>query len=459
MNVFDSHVLRNTGFSSSIEDYEHNAATENVYFPAGRSSTAHVFITAQSLPSASFGNRHIFLKFIAPGTSDFIIDHGTGELVERAGYLAFGAPESDYRPSRWGDFREDLRYTDHFDNAEVGLIYFGERYYSPTLNRWISRDPLVVGGAVGEADPFVFVNDSPIRYVDPFGLDGCDSSSLGCDPSQQGLWGAISGAWDWVSGHVGGGGRSSRSGASGGGSSAAPPPPPQRPPPSITYTPSSTGGDAPVIVGAPSTSTPSGQADTGPSVSEYQETFLVDYNHCNPDDPSGVSCTYSTTKLIELSSYCELNPSGACAASISEDRLKTAVIAGEVAATSVLGPLAAGVELAVAESILPSTLARVIPRGIEATTLGRVGATDVFVTVPEDIAGMNAAQIAQRLTIAESPTGYQILQFPTPAEGLASPVFRTELGFVGRGYTAGGAREFVIPNGPIPPGTTIRTVP
>ena len=105
-----------------------------------------------------------------------------------------------------------------------------------------------------------------------------------------------------------------------------------------------------------------------------------------------------------------------------------------------------------AESVLPSTLARVIPGGIDATTLGRAGAVDVFVTVPEDIAGMNSAQIAQRLTIPQSSTGYQIIQFPTPTQGLASPVFRTDPGFVGGGYTAGGAREFVIPNGPIPSG-------
>jgi RHS repeat-associated protein len=107
----------------------------------------------------------------------------------------------------------------------------------------------------------------------------------------------------------------------------------------------------------------------------------------------------------------------------------------------------------------PSTLARVIPNGIPATTLGPPGAADVFVTTPEAIAGLDSAGIAQRLTIPQSPSGFKIMQFPTPETGLASPVFRTNPGFVGNGYTAGGAPEFVIPNGPIPPGTTITTVP
>lgn len=75
------------------------------------------------------------------------------------------------------------------------------------------------------------------------------------------------------------------------------------------------------------------------------------------------------------------------------------------------------------------------------------------------IAGMNASQIAQRLTIPDSPTGFRIIEFSTPQNGIASPVFRTDPGFIGGGRTLGGAREFVISNGPIPLDSTIRTVP
>lgn len=52
----------------------------------------------------------------------------------------------------------------------------------------------------------------------------------------------------------------------------------------------------------------------------------------------------------------------------------------------------------------------------------------------------------------------RITGFDTPASGLASPVFRTNPGFVGSGLTSGGAREFVVPNGPIPGGALMRTV-
>jgi hypothetical protein len=69
---------------------------------------------------------------------------------------------------------------------------------------------------------------------------------------------------------------------------------------------------------------------------------------------------------------------------------------------------------------------------------------------------MSASQISQRLTIPPS-NSFNIIEFETPLSGIASPIRRTNPGFVGNGLTAGGAREFVLPNGPIPLGQTIGT--
>jgi hypothetical protein len=59
---------------------------------------------------------------------------------------------------------------------------------------------------------------------------------------------------------------------------------------------------------------------------------------------------------------------------------------------------------------------------------------------------------------SREPDGLQVIEFATPEEGLASPVFRTNPGFVRGGVTSGGAPEFVLPNGPIPAGATITVV-
>ncbi len=101
---------------------------------------------------------------------------------------------------------------------------------------------------------------------------------------------------------------------------------------------------------------------------------------------------------------------------------------------------------------VPTRLARVVPEEFGgAPTLGRPGTPDVFVTAANDLAGISTSNgIAERLTLL-SPDGkpipgpFRVLEFDTPA-GIASPIRRTNPGFVGGGRTAGGAREFVIPN-------------
>ena len=105
---------------------------------------------------------------------------------------------------------------------------------------------------------------------------------------------------------------------------------------------------------------------------------------------------------------------------------------------------------------VPGTLARVVPGHVNPKTLGTTA--DVFVTDAKALKGLNAKQIADKLTIPQNSSGFKVIEFPTPSSGIASPVFRNNPGFVGGGRTAGGAPEFVIPNGPLPAGATTRAV-
>jgi RHS repeat-associated protein len=123
---------------------------------------------------------------------------------------------------------------------------------------------------------------------------------------------------------------------------------------------------------------------------------------------------------------------------------ETAAAAGEVAG---------GIANPVSE-----TLARVVPGNVKPTTLGRAGDADVFVTNAKELRGLSAKQISEKLTIPES-SSFRVIEFPSAnIQGIASPVNRTNAGFVGRGRTAGGASEFVVPNGSIPKGSVERIV-
>jgi len=52
-------------------------------------------------------------------------------------------------------------------DAKTGLYYYGERFYDPNLQRWLNRDPI---GEYGGINLYGFVNNNPLRYVDPYGL-------------------------------------------------------------------------------------------------------------------------------------------------------------------------------------------------------------------------------------------------------------------------------------------------
>jgi RHS repeat-associated protein len=106
------------------------------------------------------------------GSTSLVVDKATSELVEATTYLGYGARESDYRPGRWEGFREDYGFTGKEEDQEVGLTYFGKRFLSPYLGRWVSADPLGVH-RVNHADPnlYAYVHGTVLSYIDPRGLD------------------------------------------------------------------------------------------------------------------------------------------------------------------------------------------------------------------------------------------------------------------------------------------------
>lgn len=104
------------------------------------------------------------------GSAAFVIDKDSGEVVERTAQQAFGKVESDYRPDRWGNNREDFKFTGKEEDIEVGATYFGARFYSPHIGRWMSADPLTIHGFGADPNPYAYVGGRVSSYVDPFGL-------------------------------------------------------------------------------------------------------------------------------------------------------------------------------------------------------------------------------------------------------------------------------------------------
>ncbi len=175
IRVFPSLTLTGASFET---DYTDTDATEQLYLPMAHVVYDTAYNTTNALPAAGAnGALHVFFAVGDHlGSTSFVIDQGTSELVERPTYQPFAQVESDYRPARWGAFREVMRHSGHEDDARVGLIYFGARYYAPQLTRWVSPDPLAIHGLGADLNPYAYVGGSPVTNIDPFGLEDCDGS-------------------------------------------------------------------------------------------------------------------------------------------------------------------------------------------------------------------------------------------------------------------------------------------
>ncbi len=116
------------------------------------------------------------------GTPRMIVNKsGSMGSVKRHDYLPFGEEISGAggRTPAMGYTADGVRQklTSKERDGETGLDYFGERYYSSTMGRFTTVDPL--GGSARLSNPqsmnrYTFVLNNPLRYVDPDGLKDKD---------------------------------------------------------------------------------------------------------------------------------------------------------------------------------------------------------------------------------------------------------------------------------------------
>ena len=106
----------------------------------------------------------------ANGNVGQLVDATTGAVVAHYEYNPFG--RQTYASGVVGNaFRFSTKYND--DELDSPLVYYGCRYYSPELGRWLTRDP------VGEEDGFglySFVNSNPVNKRDKWGLFTLDEA-------------------------------------------------------------------------------------------------------------------------------------------------------------------------------------------------------------------------------------------------------------------------------------------
>jgi RHS repeat-associated protein len=92
------------------------------------------------------------------------ITNNIGAVQNHIRYDSFGKITSQTN----ANFNTRFNYTGREFDAETGLYFYRSRYYDPVVGRFIGED--LIGFAGGDANLYRYVGNSPVNFVDPFGL-------------------------------------------------------------------------------------------------------------------------------------------------------------------------------------------------------------------------------------------------------------------------------------------------
>jgi RHS repeat-associated protein len=115
--------------------------------------------------------------------SYYLADH-LGSIAQTTNSAGAVTLTREYDP--WGNLLQGsttggYAFTGREWDPEAGLHYYRARYFDSTVARFISEDPL---GPAGGTNRYAYVTNSPLRYLDPFGLSrtGLPPQNPPCTP-------------------------------------------------------------------------------------------------------------------------------------------------------------------------------------------------------------------------------------------------------------------------------------
>ena len=87
-----------------------------------------------------------------------------GTIVASYAYDAFG---NTMQKSGVKADELKMRFSTKYSDDESGLYYFGRRFYSPRIARWLTRDPIEEDGGL---NLYAYCGNASVDNVDPYGL-------------------------------------------------------------------------------------------------------------------------------------------------------------------------------------------------------------------------------------------------------------------------------------------------
>jgi RHS repeat-associated protein len=137
------------------------------------------------VPGGVDAGEYVF-TYDANGNVAQVLDLSAGSaaaaIVAHYEYDPYGGVVNDLSGYTYAE-ANPIRFSTKYWDAETGLGYWGYRYYSARLGRWLSRDPI---GETGGTNLYAAVRNSPTKWVDPDGqrilrpIGGPDDTLCSC---------------------------------------------------------------------------------------------------------------------------------------------------------------------------------------------------------------------------------------------------------------------------------------
>jgi RHS repeat-associated protein len=118
---------------------------------------------------------------VSAGTTNSYLPDALGSALALADSAGAVQTEYTYEPfgrttANGASNSNPFEYTGR-ESDGTGLYYYRARYYHPGLQRFISEDPIGLGG--GDVNLFSYVSNSPINFIDPLGLQVAIPAPIG----------------------------------------------------------------------------------------------------------------------------------------------------------------------------------------------------------------------------------------------------------------------------------------
>jgi RHS repeat-associated protein len=133
----------------------------------GQTLKAYVWADHTPLAQIEANGSPVYLH-TDPLTTPRLATNPAGTITWRWNSDAFGAIPPDSDPDGDGTRTTlNLRFPGQYFDSETGLFYNWNRYYDPRLGRYLTSDPI---GLAGGLNTYAYVENNPLRYIDPEGL-------------------------------------------------------------------------------------------------------------------------------------------------------------------------------------------------------------------------------------------------------------------------------------------------